>query len=127
MRTTFFLAAAAIIASSPLARAANLCPDGSYVNGPCTLAPNGTYTGGRPQLAPDGSYTGGQPRLAPNGSYVGVPPPQPVSPGGAYGNYGLQPNGADASTSRSLTLCPDGSYVSGRCELAPNGRYVGKP
>jgi len=25
-----------------------------------------------------------------------------------------------------ITLCPDGTYVSGQCELTPNGSYVGR-
>jgi len=79
----------------------NLCPDGSYVSGPCTLAPNGQYVGGRPQLAPDGSYVTGRPTLAPDGTYVGG-------------------NG-------KVVMCPDGSYAGGtRCTLAPNGTYVGE-
>jgi hypothetical protein len=24
-----------------------------------------------------------------------------------------------------ITRCPDGTYVAGRCTLAPNGKYVG--
>ena len=36
---------------------ADLCPDGSYVSGGCTLAPNDSYVGGsRCTLMPDGSY-----------------------------------------------------------------------
>lgn len=81
---------------------ADMCADGSYVGGNCTLAPNGTYVGGgQATLAPNGSYVGGSTAtLAPNGSYVG---------------------GANA------TLCPDGSYVggSGGCNLQPNGHYTG--
>jgi hypothetical protein len=46
-------------------QAANLCPDGTYVNGPCRLAPNGAFVGGNPQLAPNGTFTGGTPKMAP--------------------------------------------------------------
>lgn len=78
-----------------------LCPDGTYVQGRCSLAPDGDYVGGQPQLAPDGTYVSGQPTLAPNGRYVGGGGP--------------------------TILCPDGSYVSGhRCRLTPDGRYVGE-
>lgn len=81
----------------------SLCPDGSYVVGPCRIAPDGTYAGGvaPPQIAPNGKYVGENPRLAPDGSYVG---------------------GRGA-----ITQCPDGSYVAGQCQLAPNGKYVGLP
>ena len=97
-------AAVALLLGS--ARAADLCPDGSYVDrGPCQLCPDGSYVGAGHGcgLAPDGSYVpnreGAFPRLAPDGSFV---------PG-------------DGPT----TLCPDGSYVSGRsCRLAPDGSYV---
>jgi TPR repeat protein len=78
-----------------------MCPDGSYVSGPCRMAPDGTYVGGTPRMAPDGSYVGGTPRMAPDGSYVG-------------------------GTGRTI-MCPDGSYVVGtRCRLTPDGKYVGQ-
>lgn len=32
---------------------------------------------------------------------------------------------ANAAVSERQILCPDGSYVTGKCRLAPNGRYVG--
>lgn len=80
-----------------------MCPDGSYVYGTrCSLAPNGSYLPGQARLAPDGTYVVGQPRLTPDGSYVG-------------------------GSGRTI-LCPDGSYVVGsRCQLAPNGQYLGIP
>lgn len=80
-----------------------MCPDGSYVYGTrCSLAPNGSYLPGQARLAPDGTYVVGQPRLAPDGSYLG-------------------------GSGRTI-LCPDGSYVVGsRCQLAPNGQYLGTP
>ncbi len=64
---------------------------------PC---PDGTkVTGDRCYIAPDGTYHGAPPRIAPNGTYVGGNP----------------------------IICPDGSYVGGtRCELTPDGRYVGR-
>ena len=42
-------------------QAQTLCPDGSFVNGPCRLAPNGSFVGGNGniQLAPNGTYTNG--------------------------------------------------------------------
>jgi len=80
-----------------------LCPNGVYVFGRgCYAAPNGSYTGEPPRLAPDGSWVGGLPKLAPNGRYVGGTGP--------------------------LSLCPDGSYVAApRCQLMPNGTYLGVP
>lgn len=79
----------------------NLCPDGRYVVGICTIAPDGTYVGGQPQIAPDGTFVAGMPRIAPNGRYVGGAGP--------------------------ITRCPDGSYVAGKsCRLMPDGKYVGQ-
>jgi len=78
-----------------------LCPDARYVVGNCTLAPDGTFVGGRPQMAPDGSFLTAPPRMTPNGRFVGGKGP--------------------------TTMCPDGSFVSGsRCQLMPNGQYVGE-
>jgi hypothetical protein len=105
-----FSTLAALLTLGSPALAANLCPDGSYVSGPCHLAPDGSWVGGKPALAPDGSWVGNPPeqrqqpiqsgpRLAPDGSYIG---------GGGR-----------------MTRCSDGSYVAGSCRLAPDGSFVG--
>lgn len=104
------IAFAALIGAMLLAadaRAATLCPDGTYVSGPrCVLAADGSYVSGgtgfgSPRLAPDGTFVPGTPRITPGGNFVGGP-------------------------GRNI-LCPDGTFVTGsRCELTPNGRYVGK-
>ena len=92
------------------AYATYLCPNGTYVNeGPCVLCPDGSYIG-----------AGATCQLAPNGSYV------PESQGGPQ----IQPNGqylpSNGSGNSNSILCPDGSYVNGnRCELTPDGHYVG--
>jgi hypothetical protein len=65
-------------------------------NRPLYLTPSNPITNGI-QALPTSTPT---PRLAPNGTYVGGTGP--------------------------ITLCPDGSYVSGQCELTPNGTYVGQ-
>jgi hypothetical protein len=91
-----------VSALTSVSQAQTLCPDGSFVNGPCRMAPNGTFVGssGDIQMAPNGSFVAGTPRMAPNGTFVGG-------------------NG-------QMTLCPDGSYVSGQCVMAPNGRFIGR-
>ena len=33
--------------------------------------------------------------------------------------------GALTSISQAQTLCPDGSFVNGQCQMAPNGTFVG--
>lgn len=80
-----------------------LCPNGSYVFGRgCFMAPNGTFVGAPPQMAPDGTWVGGTPQMAPNGRFV-------AGPG-------------------RVTMCPDGSFVAApRCQLMPNGTYLGVP
>jgi hypothetical protein len=92
----------ALVAIISDAKAQTLCPDGTYVNGPCQLAPNGRFVGGggNIQLAPNGDYVAGQPRLTPNGGFIGG--------------------------SGAMSLCPDGSYVAGQCQLTPNGRFIGR-
>jgi hypothetical protein len=67
----------------------------------CMAGDGSTYTvpGNCPLIAPRSAHSEPTPQLAPNGQYVGGHGP--------------------------VTLCPDGSYVSGQCVLAPNGQYVG--
>lgn len=82
-------------------RTPQLCPNGRYVVGTCTIAPDGSYVGGPPQIAPNGTYVTGTPRITPNGSYVGGEGP--------------------------MLMCPNGSYIVGNsCQLMPNGQYVGQ-
>lgn len=49
--------------------------------------------------------------------------------GGAYANSMQQAGRANASssysTSPTMMMCPDGSYVYGTCNMAPDGSYVG--
>lgn len=54
-------------------RPPQMCPDGTYVIGTCTMAPNGRFVGGNGPITmcPDGSFVAGSCRLAPNGQYVG--------------------------------------------------------
>lgn len=49
-----------------------MCADGSFVVGTCTLAPDGSFVSGRPQMAPNGTFVGGEGKMVmcPDGSFV---------------------------------------------------------
>ncbi len=90
---------------------AKMCPDGSFVAGnKCTMAPDGSYVGGnRARLAPDGSYIGdGHLRQERRNS------------GNRSGSYSM------GSNRDRMSLCPDGSYVMGRCKMQLDGSYTGR-
>jgi hypothetical protein len=38
----------------------------------------------------------------------------------------LTPKGNYVSGTGRMTMCPDGTYVLGKCKLAPNGKYLGE-